>query len=43
MSFIWVFGLLPPIAGILIFAALVYVIIKRIQDRSGEDFEERDN
>jgi predicted membrane protein len=43
MSFLWVFNLFPVFFGVLFLAALAYVIVKRIQDRSEEDFEERDN
>jgi putative effector of murein hydrolase LrgA (UPF0299 family) len=35
--------MLISLAVVASFAALIYVIVKRIQDKQAEDFEDRDN
>jgi putative effector of murein hydrolase LrgA (UPF0299 family) len=35
--------MLISLAVVVSFAALIYVIVKRIQDKKDEDFEKRDN
>lgn len=35
--------MLISLALVISFASLIYVIVKRIQDKKAEDFEERDN
>lgn len=35
--------MLISLAIVVSFAALIYVIVKRIQDKQAEDFEDRDN
>lgn len=35
--------MLISLALVISFASLIYVIVKRIQDKKVEDFEERDN
>lgn len=35
--------MLISLAVVIAFAALIYVIVKRIQDKQAEDFEDRDN
>jgi flagellar biogenesis protein FliO len=36
------FALIEIVIIILLFTALIYVIVKRIQDKNKEDFENRD-
>tara|TARA_Y100000589_G_scaffold312141_1_gene332186 strand:+ start:26168 stop:26293 length:126 start_codon:yes stop_codon:yes gene_type:complete len=37
------FGLLELLIIVFLFVALVYVLIKRIEDKNKEDFEKREN
>lgn len=38
-----ILAILFVLAGITIFIALIYVIVKRVKDKRAEDFEQRDH
>lgn len=43
MMIAWLIIALYVIIGLGLFAGLIYVIVKRVEDKEKEDFERRDN
>tara|TARA_B100000508_G_scaffold141095_1_gene146784 strand:+ start:62161 stop:62292 length:132 start_codon:yes stop_codon:yes gene_type:complete len=43
MMIAWFIVVIYVLIGLGLLAGLIYVIVKRIQDRENEDFERRDN
>lgn len=41
--FAWLVVVVYVVIGLALLAGLIYVIIKRLEDREKEDFEKRDN